>query len=151
MSDSVEEVFEDVLILSRLGRRRRGKLAKKATVRDYASGETIVREGDSSLTMYIVLSGLVRLERRRTEGTGGATVLAETGRASFFGEMGLIDDQPRTASVVAVEQTRCALLSRWDFRGEFQDDPDVALALLPVLAERIRELEQRISDGSERP
>lgn len=146
MSNGIEEVFEDVLLLSRLNRRGRGKLAKKATVRDYAAGETIVRQGDSSLTMYIVLSGLVRLEHHQEDGSGAPIVVAETTRAGFFGEMGLIDDVPRSATAIAVENTQCALLSRWDFKGEFQDDPEVALALLPVLAKRIRELEERLSD-----
>ena len=58
--------------------------------------------------------------------------------------MGLIDDFPRSASAVAVEATAWALLSRWDFKGEFSNDPDVAFALLPTLAQRIRELEDRL-------
>ncbi|CCF84772.1 hypothetical protein NITHO_3920001 [Nitrolancea hollandica Lb] len=59
--------------------------------------------------------------------------------------MGLIDDAPRSATVVAIVPTECALLSKWDFRKELRHDPDIALALLPVLNERIRELEARLT------
>jgi CRP/FNR family transcriptional regulator, cyclic AMP receptor protein len=64
------------------------------------------------------------------------------GPGSFFGEMGLIDDMPRSATVVAIEPTVCALLAKWDFRNELRHDPDIALALLPILCERIRDLEK---------
>jgi CRP/FNR family transcriptional regulator, cyclic AMP receptor protein len=59
--------------------------------------------------------------------------------------MGLIDDLPRAATVIAVEPTECALLARWDFQNELRDDPDIALALLPVLNARIRELDARLA------
>ena len=63
----------------------------------------------------------------------------------FFGEMGLIDDEPRAASVVAVEPTACALLAKWDFQNELRQDPDIALTLLPILNRRIREVEARLA------
>jgi CRP-like cAMP-binding protein len=71
-------------------------------------------------------------------------VIVEERRASFFGDMGLIDDMTRSATVVAVEPTECALLARWDFQRELRGDPEIALALIPVLNARIRELEARL-------
>ena len=56
--------------------------------------------------------------------------------------MGLIDDQPRSATVIADEPTECALLAKWDFQNELREDPEIALALLPVLNARIRRLDE---------
>jgi len=77
-----------------------------------------------------------------------AVSLAEMGPADFFGEMGLLDDVVRSATITASAPTECALLGRWDFQRELRDDPAIALALLPVLTERIRDLEARLSRGS---
>ncbi|HEY8293607.1 MAG TPA: cyclic nucleotide-binding domain-containing protein, partial [Thermomicrobiales bacterium] len=71
--------------------------------------------------------------------------LHEMGPADFFGEMGLLDDAVRSATIIASAPMECALLGRWDFQRELRDDPAIALALLPILTERIRDLEARLS------
>jgi len=105
----------------------RERLAKRATLRSYPVGATIVREGDTSMTLYVVLSGRVGVD------VGGQRV-RELGSSSFFGEMGLIDDSPRSATVVALEPTECALLATWDVRH----NSGLALGLLPILVQRLR-------------
>jgi CRP/FNR family transcriptional regulator, cyclic AMP receptor protein len=140
----MEEIFARVPLLSRLSRRQRARLARLATCRAYRPGDVIVRQGDTSITLYLVLTGLVAVERESE--TGARVRLAQLGPAGFFGEMGLIDDEPRAASVVALEPTECALLSKWDFRNELRNDPDIALALIPVLNARIRELEAALAE-----
>ena len=138
---SIPDTFAAVPLLSRLTRSQRSRLAGLAVTRTYPAGAVIVREGDTSMSFYVVLSGLVRVERNDRD--DGRIVVRTLGPAGYFGEMGLLDDLPRSATVVAVEPTECALLSKWDFTNELRDDPDIALALLPVLTERIRELEAR--------
>ena len=142
-SPPLEEIFATVPLLRRLSSRQRSRLAHLATRRSYRPGSIIVRQGDTSMALYIVLSGTVRIELEPD--TGAALPITEVGPAGYFGEMGLIDDAPRSATVVAIEPTECALLSKWDFRDELRHDPDIALALLPVLNERIRELEARLA------
>jgi CRP-like cAMP-binding protein len=95
------------------------------------------------MSFYVVLSGSARIER---EGESGERhQISEVGPNGFFGEMGLIDDLPRAATVVALEELECALLAKWDFQRELRDDPDIALALLPVLNQRIRELDELLA------
>ncbi|MEA2180807.1 MAG: family transcriptional regulator, cyclic receptor protein [Solirubrobacteraceae bacterium] len=139
---SIEETFAAVPLLARLSRRQRSRLAALATARTYPAEAVIVRQGDTSMSFYVVLSGHVRVERR--EAGDGRAVVRTVGPAGWFGEMGLIDDLPRSATVVAIEPTVCALLAKWDFASELRDDPDIALSLLPVLTQRIRELELRL-------
>ena len=61
--------------------------------------------------------------------------------------MGLIEDLPRAATVVAEQPTTCALLAKWDFQNELRDDPEIALSLLPVLTGRIRELDSLLAQA----
>jgi CRP-like cAMP-binding protein len=138
----VADVLAEVPMFRHLGARQRLRLAQRMTARRYATGDVIVRQGDTSMSFYTVLSGSVRIVREFD--WGDRVVIVEEGRASFFGDMGLIDDMPRSATVIALEPTECALLARWDFQRELRGDLDIALALIPVLNARIRELEARL-------
>ena len=71
-------------------------------------------------------------------------VLAELGPGGFFGEMSLLDDHPRSASAIAVTDTDCTLLTKWDLHHELRTHPRLALSLLRLLSERIRELDEKI-------
>jgi CRP-like cAMP-binding protein len=139
---SVEQALAHVRLLARLTDRQRAKLAAKATTRRYREGATIVRQGDTSVSFYVVLSGHVVIEH---EAGGNRVTVEELGPGGAFGELGLIDDLPRAATVTAREETECALLARWDFQTELREDPEIALALLPVLNARIRELDARLA------
>jgi CRP/FNR family transcriptional regulator, cyclic AMP receptor protein len=141
--DSIREVFASVPLLSRLTDRQRERLAGLATTRSYREGSRIVSQGDTSMALYVILSGRVRIERAAER--GAPLEVDQAGRGGFFGEMGLIDDLPRSASVVALEPTECALLACWDFKTELREDPDIALALLPVLNQRIRDLQEQLA------
>ncbi|MGI8827263.1 MAG: cyclic nucleotide-binding domain-containing protein [Chloroflexota bacterium] len=145
--EPIEDVFRTVPLFKRLNDRQRTRLAKSATRRSYKAGDTIVRQGDTSMTLYVILSGSARIERESE--AGRRALLLDIDRGGFFGEMGLIDDVPRSATVTATEPTECALLGKWDFQKELRNDPDIAIALLPVLNGRIRELNARLA--SERP
>jgi CRP-like cAMP-binding protein len=138
----VDEAFARVGLLSRLSDRQREKLAGRVTTRSYREGATIVKQGDTSVSFYVLLAGSARIEH---ETAGTTIVVEELGPGGAFGEMGLIDDLPRAATVIATEPTECALLARWDFQSELREDPDIALALLPVLNARIRELDARLA------
>ena len=131
-----------VPIFARLSDNQLTRLALRTTTRTFAPGTVIVREGDTSMSLYVILSGGVRVDRSRAE--GGAVKVAELGVREAFGEMGLIDDAPRSATVTAEAETTCALLAKWDFQNEIREDPEIAVALLPVLAQRIRAVNERL-------
>jgi CRP/FNR family cyclic AMP-dependent transcriptional regulator len=139
----VAAALGQVSIFRRLRPRKLRRLAEQTTRRTYPAGDVIVREGDTCMSFYVVLSGSVRIVREA--GAERELVIDEIGELGFFGEMGLIDDVPRLTTVVAVEPTECALLAKWDFESQLRDDPDVALALIPVLNARIRELQARLA------
>ena len=140
--DSIREVFAQVPLLSRLSDRQRERLARLATTRSYREGSRIVSQGDTSMALYVVLSGHARIDRESE--AGKSVKVDEVTHGGFFGELGLIEDLPRAATVTAEEPTECALLAKWDFQNELRTDPDIALALLPVLGARIRELDDQL-------
>jgi CRP/FNR family cyclic AMP-dependent transcriptional regulator len=139
-----EAALRGVEIFARLNNRQIARLARLATRRQFAAGTQILRAGDSGVALYVIVSGRVRITHHAEE-TGTDWLLREMGAGESFGEISLIDGGPRAADVTAVEDTECVLLSRWDFSGEIRDDPDIARALLPVLCQKIRLLQDQLA------
>jgi CRP-like cAMP-binding protein len=137
-------VFASALLFTNLSLKEQRRLAQSATTRWYPAGATIIREGDTSMALYVIVSGRVAVEIR-SDGKAPQPI-REIGPYGFFGELGLIDDRPRSASVIAVVPTECALLTISDIRH----NPRIALGLLPVLAQRVREASARptVDDGA---
>jgi len=123
--------LETAPLFAALGTRRRRRLARRATGRRYGAGSVVVREGDTSMTLYVVLSGRVRVVRE-------GEPIAELGPGCHFGELGLLGDTPRSATVVALEPTECALVDKWDFERQLRRERGVALALLAAAGDRLR-------------
>jgi CRP/FNR family cyclic AMP-dependent transcriptional regulator len=110
-----------------------GGIADRTVEVDYAAGGVIVREGEIGTGFFVIVSGSVRVVR------DGETV-STLGRGEFFGELSVLDRRPRIAQVVAAEPTTCLALASWDLEAVIAEQPRVALAMLRVLAERLRDL-----------
>jgi CRP/FNR family transcriptional regulator, cyclic AMP receptor protein len=107
----------------------------------YQAGEVIVQENDFGETAYVIVQGQVEV----TKGLHGQNVhLAYLGAGETFGEMSMIDEKPRSATVTAVTETLVNEIRRDEFFNSFQADPKVALQLLKVLFERLREADTMI-------
>jgi CRP-like cAMP-binding protein len=107
----------------------------------YEAGEVIIRENDLGETAYVITQGRVEVSKQLQ---GQKVHLAYLGAGETFGEMGMIDEKPRSATVTAVTETLVSELQRDDFFTSFQTDPKVTLQLLKVLFERLREADARI-------
>ena len=121
----------------------------QAKTHSFPAGSVILREGDSSMALYVMLSGAARVERAAA--SAGSLQLNELRPGAVFGEMGMVDGAPRSATVTALERTECALLSRWDFEEPLRDNCEVGLALLRTLSARVRRLEARLAKQSSPP
>lgn len=111
-------------------------LERRMRRRDFLPQSTIVREGSADGAAYFVLSGRV-VVRRRDPDTGVDFVLAELGPGQMFGEMALLTGQPRTASVLALDETTCVVLEHADFEQVLAAHPELAAAMMRMLAERL--------------
>ena len=105
-------------------------------------GAAIMREGDPVDSLYIVISG--RLKVMMGEADGKETILSIIGPGEFFGEMGLIDDNPRSASVVAIEPCELLSVTKRAFRKCLVENSELAMAVMRVLVRRLREADRKI-------
>lgn len=129
-----EEELAKAWIFSKLERSDLERIAKVVVSRKYAQGEAIVKEGEQAVAFYVIARGKVEV-------TKDGKRLSTMGSGDTFGEMALLDGYPRVANVIALEDTECLVMTRWDFTAELRTNPSIALAMLPVLSKRIRELE----------
>ena len=111
------------------------------TLTRYEAGEVIVQENDLGETAYVIEHGQVEVIK---ELNGRNVHLAYLGAGDTFGEMSMIDEKARSATVTAVTETVVSEIRRDDFFNIFQTDPNVALTLLKVLFERLREADAMI-------
>ncbi len=132
-------MLERTPIFSELSKRDLSGLAQTARQRRYAAGEVIIKEGGAAVGCFIVASGEVEVVKGLD--SPDQEVLATLGPGDFFGEMAIIDDAPRSATVRAIEDTECVAITRWDFMAEVRTRPDIAIHMLPVLVKRIRAAE----------
>lgn len=119
-----------------LRRRQLEGLAKTMVEQDYDAGQDIVTQGESGVGLFIIVSGKADVAHVRTDGT--KVVVNTLGPTDFFGELALLAEGPRTASVVATEATQCLVLTRWNFLAALKSDADMAIAILEELARRFR-------------
>jgi len=117
-----------------LNRRQLENLGKRFVERSYEPGEKIVTQGKGGAGFFVIVDGRAEAVREHPEGT--TTVLNPLGEGDFFGEMALLTERLRTASVVAVEPTRCLVITKWDFTNLLREDAEMAVAIVQELAER---------------
>ena len=110
--------------------------------RNYSAGSTLIKQGDTGVGLYILTSGKVRVTRVNNPDRPEEE-LDIAGVGSVLGEMALLDDLPRSATVTAVEDVSALLLPVWEFRSTLQSHPDIAIRLLSVLSRRLRKAENR--------
>lgn len=106
------------------------------TLRKFQPGEVIFREDDESGSAYVIEKGQVEVTRQID---GQEVHLARLGEKEIFGEMSLIEERPRCATVKAIEETVVQEIPRSEFSKSVHSDPEIALNLLKVLFERLRE------------
>ncbi len=108
------------------------RLAAVTGEQSFSAGHFIVLQGRIGTGLYIILDGTVRI-------VSGSTELATLGPGDFFGELAVIDQQPRAASVQAVTPVRCLALASWDLLALLESDGALALNMIRGLVARIRE------------
>jgi CRP/FNR family cyclic AMP-dependent transcriptional regulator len=117
-------------------------LATMVTRRSAGRGSVIMHAGDPTDSLYIIISG--RLKVMMGEADGKEVILAILGPGEFFGEMGLIDDSPRSATVLAIEPCELLAVSKFAFKKCLAEKFEVAMAVLRVLTRRLREADRKI-------
>ena len=108
----------------------------------FARGTTIMAAGDATDSLYVVISG--RLKVMMSDDEGREVILSMLGPNEYFGEMGLIDDSTRSASVITLEPCEVLVLSKRDFRKCLSENFEMALTVMRGLVKRLREADRKI-------
>ena len=112
-------------------RRRLADIGKRLR---FAPGDTIVREGEGAIAFYIMLRGAARVEQ-------GGTHIGSLTAGDFFGELALIEEHARTATIIATEETEVLGFTSWEFRALLDENPQIAVPMMHVLIRRIHRRE----------
>lgn len=136
------EILSRVSLFSHLKNKDLKRIAKLSRYFTYRKGEKIIREGERDGSLFVIVSGEVEVIKNL--GRGSEKCLRRLGPLCYFGEMALIDDLIRSASVIAKEDTRALCLDQWDLRQEIVKYPVLAIELLQMLNRRIQALEKSL-------
>lgn len=131
-------------LFARLSGEELGELAERTRSRTYRRGEVIFRKDDPGTHLYLVLEGAVKIALPGEHGQEALVAIMRPGE--FFGELALFDRTPRSASAVALEDTRAALLAGDDLMAFLERHPTAVRLVLEALARTIRRLSGRVED-----
>jgi CRP/FNR family cyclic AMP-dependent transcriptional regulator len=128
------DVLAGLPLFARISKRRLRKIASLSQIQRFSPGDIVVQMGEPADAFYLILAGRARVvgKSRRTLGIG-----------DYFGEMGLIDGEPRSATIAAAGELETMKLARRPFLKLLKQEPQIAMSMMAELAARIRSLERR--------
>lgn len=139
----VEQTLARVPIFRQLEPKHLKSLVKFTKTRKYEPGDTLVAEGQRGFGLYCIQSGEVKVSQKTSS---GERELARLGPGQSFGEIALIDEGPRTATVTATEPTTAILLDKVQFFVEMRQHPEVALTVMTTLVQWLREANKTVTE-----
>jgi len=142
----ITQALRRVPLFASLAPEQLAHLARVARRRRYDRDEVIFYQGDPGDTFYVILSGQVKVSVSSPEGQEAILVMLDAGES--FGELALLDDQPRSATIQANVPTEVIALRKDDFRRLIRQSPEIAIALLQVLTKRLRDTDQLVEDAA---
>lgn len=147
MDSNVCGLLKGVDLFSELTEEQLGLLANLVVVQDFNRDETVVLEGDCSMkALYLIASGTVQVYMTGVDGR--ETILSFLERGDFFGEMSLIDGEPRSASVRTVTDAQLMIIHREPFLTLIRQTPEIAMSLLSEMCKRLRKANKQIGSLS---
>src|SRR6266568_993092 len=126
----MKDLISKIDFFSGLDDKIQKKLADACIMRQFTKNETIVRQGEMGLGLYLIAKGRVKVDREQ-----------------FFGEMSLLDNKPRSATVTGLEDSECVLLTRDSFVRLMNKYPEIPIRMARVLADRLRVANEKLATG----
>lgn len=141
MPASLNEYLKRTSLFAEFSERQIADVLATAKQRRFSAGEQIIQAGhEGGRGFYLIVEG-------RTEVRAGDTTLAHFGPGDYFGEMALLlPDTPRTADVVAVEETTCLVITQWDLRALLSAHPEAGLTMMGELARRLADTDRTLRE-----
>jgi CRP/FNR family cyclic AMP-dependent transcriptional regulator len=136
------DTLRRVPLFTHLGNDEIARVGAAARDRSYPRNSVILFEDDPGDSLFVVVTGQVKVVLIGEDGR--EVILAVLGPGDFFGEMSLIDDEPRSAHVIAMEDANLLVLRREDFQTALHEHPRIAVGLLQALSRRLRRADDKI-------
>ena len=146
MGLSEDDFLARMPLFSELTDEERARLAALLRARRYARGEVIFLEGDEGTALCLIAEGRIRIQL--TGADGREVVINVYGPGEIFGEMALLDGEPRSADAIAQEPSRAYWLQRDDFQAFLEDHPRAAMKMLAALSRRLRHTTRVVQDAT---
>ena len=122
-------------LLAVLDKRSREQVLRTAREQSYAPGDVVVSEGDPATRLYLIVDGTASVE----QGAQGTVGKLEAGE--FFGELALIEEHGRTATVKAETNLTCLIIPAWEFKASLEEHPQMAIPMLTTIISRLHRRE----------
>jgi len=131
------EILGRVEIFSRCKRGDLKTMARSCQEVTFQAGETLCRQGERGVAMFVIVAGKVRIVEDMPD--GGSILLGHLGPDAVVGEMAVVDGEERMATVIAEETTSCLTLTSWDLKAAIRERPAIALDMLLTVVRRFRD------------
>jgi CRP/FNR family cyclic AMP-dependent transcriptional regulator len=138
----ISAMFDNIPLFTGLGKEELETVARHTVAKSFPAHTLLIREGERSDSLYIILYGRVKIYVSDTD--GGEAILNIQGPGDFFGEMALLDEAPRSASVMTMEETRVAVMTKAEFKQCLAKHPEIAYTLIRTLTQRVRALSTNV-------
>jgi len=135
-------MLKNIPLFSGLNEAEIAEIARHAVVRSYPKNTVIINEGDHSDTLYVIQEGKVKVYLADEQGK--EIVLNQQGPGEYFGELALLDDAARSASVMTLERSSFCVLSKDVFKDVLAKNPNIAVSLIKDLTHRVRALTDNV-------
>jgi CRP/FNR family transcriptional regulator len=145
-SEDTALLLRNVALFEELGDDDLAQVAELAVPRTFASGEVVFREGDASDTCYVIRAGHARAVLEHPDGR--SITLAQFGPGEIFGELAMLGEEPRSATVESIEETEAIAILGPDMRRLLREHPEISIRLIASLGRRLREANDRLSRQS---
>ncbi|MDH5445637.1 MAG: Crp/Fnr family transcriptional regulator [Gammaproteobacteria bacterium] len=117
-------------------------LTQHSTTRTYPANSILINEGDDTDSLYVVLQGEVKVYA--SDENGKEVILNILGPGEYFGELALVDNEPRSASVKTIQPTKVMIIAKAEFKKVLADNPDMAFNMIQSLAKQVRDLTNNV-------
>ena len=134
------ETLRQIPLFESLDDEAAAKLCSLMEMHDYNAGKILFRAGDAGDAMYVIESGKIRISVHTADGR--ELTLTDLERGEFFGEMALLDGQPRSANAATIVDSRLAILSREHFLSFLASNPKFSLEMLIAMGNRLRRTDE---------
>lgn len=145
-SEETLELLRRVPLFIALAPEELEQVARVAVPRRFAANQVVFREGDASDTCYVIRDGHVRAVRAHLDGR--TITLAQFGPGDFFGELAMLDEERRSATIETLEETEALAILGADMRRLLREHPEISVKLIAALGRRLRETNERLTRQS---